>query len=124
MSEKTELLKLASAMRAGIELFPEQCHGQLWSMRKIDVYASCALGAVIGAIGLPIDQTKGVDHYEDDLNERFKIRRLFDCPDWGECGEFEEPESIWDMIAHLNDDPHLWTREQIANWLEEIAEDE
>lgn len=121
--EKTELLKLASAMRAGIELFPEQCHGQLWSMRKIDVYASCALGAVIGAMGLPVNQAEGVDRYEDDLNERFKIRRLFYCPE-EDCEELEESEDIWFMIAHLNDDPHLWTREQIANWLEEIAEDE
>lgn len=68
--------------------------------------ASCALGAALDAT-----DTDDSD-YPDAWNPLVDFRRQ--CP---QCSTYQE--IVWDVIVHLNDD-HRWTRERIADWVEQI----
>ena len=104
---QSEQRELADYIRAGSTRGP-QCFGSYFDEKG----GSCALGAVYDAFyHLPRQHGKLIpDHRE----------RLFRCLD--EVTKRCPHEActkrlpLAPMLVHLNDD-HLWTREQIADWL-------
>ncbi len=97
-------------MRKGADIRP-QCFGTY-----VQDGASCALAAVAEGVGGRIDLIDRVGAIDvllelrADLHAAADRTGAMDCPVEG-CSRF-----AW--ISHLNDD-HRWTREQIADWLEE-----
>src|SRR3954466_1155323 len=104
---QSEQRELAEYIRAGSARGP-QCFGSYFDEKG----GSCALGAVYDAIyHLPRQHGKLIpDHLErlfrclDEVTKR--------CPHEG-C---KKRLPLAPMLVHLNDD-HVWTREQIADWL-------
>jgi len=101
-----EQRELAEYIRAGSTRGP-QCFGSYFDEKG----GSCALGAVYeGVYHLPREHGKLIpDHLE----------RLFRCLDemTKKCPQgCSKRLPLASMIVHLNDD-HVWTREQIADWL-------
>lgn len=45
------------------------------------------------------------------------------CPAAKDCGSSYTPSYISDLVQHLNDSQHNWSREQIADWLETLDAD-
>ena len=107
---QTEQKELAEFIRAGSQRGP-QCFGSYFDEKG----GSCALGAVYeGVYHLPRTHGKLIpDHLE----------RLFRCLDEMTNGArmkiVRSGLPLAPMIVHLNDD-HLWTREQIADWLSRL----
>lgn len=100
-SHKTTPLKLSEAIRLGATLKP-QGFGSYFSGGK-----SCALGAALDAVGR-------AEMEEDDIwPELLSHIDTVECP---VCARLRDGHRI---IPHLNDD-HQWTREQIADWVEQI----
>jgi hypothetical protein len=103
--------ELADAIRAGASRRPEQAFGDYFVGRR----ASCALGAAYeGIYRLAKDMggqrpTRDLVWFFDCLES--SVRR---CPVDG-C---KKRLLLSAMIVHLNDN-HLWSREQIATWLEQ-----
>jgi len=101
--------ELALAIRNGMARRPIQAVGYYFQGRN----ASCALGAAYeGMYRLPAEA--GNIHPSKDLQWFFfcldTVKR---CPG-DSC---KKRLSLAAVIVHLNDD-HLWTREQIADWIE------
>ena len=104
---QSEQRELADYIRAGSTRGP-QCFGSYFDEKG----GSCALGAVYDAFyHLPRQHGKLIpDHLE-------RLFRCLDevskqCPHEG-C---KKRLPLAPMLVHINDD-HLWTREQIADWL-------
>ncbi len=104
---QSEQRELADYIRAGSTRGP-QCFGSYFDEKG----GSCALGAVYDAFyHLPRQHGKLIpDHLE-------RLFRCLDqvtkrCPHEG-C---KKRLPLAPMLVHMNDD-HLWTREQIADWL-------
>lgn len=101
-------MKLSDAIREGAKLRP-QGFGSMYSDGK-----SCALGAAYeAAFGkLPMEN-------DMPLRRRFPIlaSHRTSCP---EC-EYKYIRDLGTIITHLNDPPHLWTREAIADWLDSLS---
>jgi hypothetical protein len=103
--------ELASAIRAGASRRPEQAFGDYFVGRR----ASCALGAAYeGMYRLAADMsgqrpTKDLTSFFDCLEGTIRS-----CPVEG-C---KKRLLLAAMIVHLNDH-HSWSREKIADWLEE-----
>ena len=103
--------ELASAIRAGAERRPEQAFGDYFVGRR----ASCALGAAYeGIYRLASDMsgqrpTRDLTTFFDCLEGTIRA-----CPIEG-C---KKRLLLSAMIVHLNDF-HEWSREKIADWLEE-----
>jgi hypothetical protein len=103
--------ELASAIRAGASRRPEQAFGDYFIGRR----ASCALGAAYeGMYRLAADMsgqrpTKDLTSFFDCLEGTIRA-----CPVEG-C---KKRLLLSAMIVHLNDH-HEWSREKIADWLEE-----
>jgi hypothetical protein len=103
--------ELASAIRAGAARRPQQAFGDYYVGRR----ASCALGAAYeGIYRLAEDMggkrpTKDLVWFFDCLEST--VRR---CPVEG-C---RKRLLLSALIVHLNDN-HMWSREQIATWLEQ-----
>lgn len=108
-------MKLSDAIREGAKLRP-QCFSQTYFHEG----CSCALGAALEAVGFSygdmgrIRSTVLGDLFPILLSHRDE-HGLYDCPIAG-CPYKQSPFSV---IAHLNDH-HRWTREQIADWVEQI----
>ena len=120
-------MKLSEAIRIGAERRPQcrdvffnRIHGQL---------CSCALGAAFEGGDL-IDQemlSRGIVALHMELVSAFEGFELYSVNNSGmlpfPCPSFscrERPAQLPEVIVHLNDE-HNWTREQIADWLEEIG---
>lgn len=112
-----QFFTFSEAIRAGIPLSP-QGRGALKLYGR-----TCALGAGLEAMGvLPTDK-----HYSfDDISLEFytEFLKLYpytvdrvQCPVNPCCGK----EILWLLIVDLNDH-HQWTREQIANFVEQHEE--
>ena len=103
--------ELASFIRAGAERRPDQAYGDYFKGQR----ASCALGAAYeGMYRLPrqaagLHPTKDLDWFFDCLEGTIRS-----CPIEG-C---KKRLILSAMIVHLNDH-HEWSREKIADWLEE-----
>ena len=104
--------ELARAIEQGARRRPEQAFGHYFVGRR----ASCALGAAYeGMYRLPEEAGQILPK---------RLERLFDClegtvrrcPAEG-C---KKTLILAAMLVHLNDD-HVWSRERIVTWLEEIA---
>lgn len=103
--------ELASAIRAGAVRRPEQAFGDYFVGRR----ASCALGAAY----------EGMYRLADDMSGRRPTNDLvtfFDCLEGPIHGcpvdGCRKRLMLSAMIVHLNDH-HEWSRERIADWLEE-----
>lgn len=99
---------LAVAIRLGAIRRPEQAHGHYFEGSR----RSCALGAAYeGVYRLPV---------EAGAVRPIHLERLFDCLEttMRSCPEgCRKRLPLAAIIVHLNDD-HLWTRAQIAAWVE------
>ena len=103
--------ELASAIRAGASRRPEQAFGDYF----VGSRASCALGAAYeGIYRLAADM--GGQRPTRDLTSFFDCLEgtIRGCPIEG-C---KKRLLLSAMIVHLNDH-HQWSREQIADWLEQ-----
>lgn len=100
-------MRLSEAIRLGAMLRP-QAFGVIF-----DGSGTCALGAAYEAIG-KLHRMEECDARED--WPWLKNDKLV-CPECGGSPGFG-PSVI---SAHLNDN-HLWTREQIADWVETIEQ--
>lgn len=107
-------LKLHEAIRLGAmvtvkwtrELFAFDCGGE--------IIASCALGSALVALGKT--QHGNSSAVMNLIEEKFPwVSGFSSCPACTASGHLPN------IIAHLNDG-HLWTREQIADWVETIEQ--
>lgn len=109
-------LKLSQAIRLGAMLKPQGV-----GMWKTSDGKTCALGAAADALSIlntPNSWTKLREIYPilgNPLPTAGSGPKI-DCP---ACGNIQL--CVGSAIAHLNDDRrHLWTREQIADWVESL----
>ena len=104
---QSEQRELAEYIRAGSTRGP-QCFGSYFD----DKGGSCALGAVYDAVyHQPRQHGKLItDHLERLFRSLDEVTKR--CPHEG-C---KKRLPLAPMLVHLNDD-HVWTREQIADWL-------
>lgn len=94
------MMRLSEAIRLGAMLKP-QIHGEYSTLE-----GSCALGAACDAAG--------------SLNGFREILMKVSCVCPGDvCWAEPEKGVLSSIIIHLND-AHLWTREQIADWVESM----
>lgn len=106
---RSDQIELAEAILAGAKRRP-QCFGSYFTFDG----RSCALGAAY----------EGVHHLPkvvDSVTPR--LERLFHCLEYvtRKCPlGCRKTLPLASMIVHLNDD-HLWSRESIAQWLEDDA---
>lgn len=117
-------IKLSTAIREGAKLRP-QCFGPMYEYIDGRV-CSCAMGAAAEALHLINPDELELDGmcryatpYEplDALHDMSESDDLLTCP-VADCGQHW---SYTDMVPHLNDDNHKWTREAIADWLASIG---
>lgn len=114
-----EQMKLSTAIREGAKLRPQAFRAYFYT--KNGVICSCAFGAAYEAVtgNLP---RRGNKNYIDEvitpvLDANFPVLQTFErfaCPADKNCTIC----SPFNIVTHLND-THDWTREQIADWLEE-----
>lgn len=115
MSDTVKPLSLSQAIRLGAMLKP-QAFGQLF-----DGESSCAQGAAADALGMGIDTwTAGTPtiwftSWPDNVQWMFSTTPPA-CP---ECGQMRAAVDC--LIRHLNDE-HRWTRERIADHVEQIEQ--
>ena len=109
-------MKLSEAIRLGAMMRP-QCQGG-----KDDGVSACALLGASLAVGIDSIHSENFGYRSvayADLEVRFPVmRQPAACPDcadvwWRNCA------AAMHVIWHLNDH-HQWTREQIADWVEQI----
>lgn len=111
---------LSEAIRLGCEIKPRQVFKYMFEGKD----GACALGAAAAAcLSRPLGTNR--DHcfsMEDSLLFRACLPVLIQfsscplgCETGSRCGYLE------DTVIHLNDD-HRWTREKIADWIEENFE--
>ena len=106
-------MKLSEAIRLGAMIRPQGFHG-LFGEGK-----SCAMGAALEAVGFP---------YEDiPSNQLCEGMKLFSghshtrwCPVCRESPQTTAP--LYRVVEHLND-THRWSREQIADWVEQVEQE-
>ena len=118
-------MKLSTAIREGAKKRP-QCHGVLYlhssdQTNTSGVVESCAIGAGLEGAGVINPESLNYpcrpkyrlyEHFEGEF-----IEALVSCPHSPGCPIRGQIRS---MMEHLNDN-HLWTREDIADWLESIG---
>jgi hypothetical protein len=107
-------MKLSEAIRLGAMIRP-QAFGEYQVMGR-----SCALGAAMDALGIPVcDQSDFLDAELDQLFPTCALKAQC-CPVRDCHRELDPPERfIGSVVIHLNDH-HRWTREQIADWVETV----
>lgn len=102
---------LSEAIRLGSMLHP-QAFGKLWCERRDGLFgpyireSTCALGAAFEAVG-------GYEARDFTPWSLFSVSAA--CP---QCGV---EATVSNQITHLNDD-HRWTRERIADFIEELEQ--
>lgn len=110
-------MKLSEAIRLGAMLRP-QAYGTYFSF---SLSASCAIGAALEA-RYGLETAKKVIEVEATLPwPDLDLERVVECPAingglMGPC--LQMSNAMGSLIAHLND-VHRWTRERIADWVEE-----
>jgi hypothetical protein len=101
-------MKLSTAIRKGAKLKPLQHFGDFYN---VDRTASCAFGAACDAVS--------ADPTICDICDIFPITSFtnVECPEchYPSFGRFEMIE----LVPHLND-THRWTRERIADFVEQV----
>ena len=100
-------MRLSEALLKGAKIRP-QCMGQFFVMDQDGKVYACALGSIIEAF------TGRVEHTTYNLPEdALKVLRTgAKCP---ACKALDsEAVSVQQIVAHLNDASHGWTREKIA----------
>jgi hypothetical protein len=102
-------MKLSEAIRLGAMNGP-QVFGRLGDLAG---GGTCAQGAAVLAIGLMPDALRGIN-----IQARF-IEAFPASVIPAQCPKCKENNVAGNLMAHLNND-HLWTREQIADWVEQI----
>lgn len=119
-------MKLSEAIRLGSMMKP-QAFGHLFDDEH---NSSCAMGAAIDAIGRPLrpirynevsGNLRGPAHQIPntmvvDIPDEWFLMMNFSCHPCPACDMIGHIDSI---IVHLND-THLWTREKIADWVENV----
>jgi len=111
MSDKIK--KFSAAIRLGATFHP-QAFGSLCSRDEhFQVSRTCALGAGMEALGYLVTEFAFQEFIKDGIVNRFGLLQLDGCP---MCSTKVGP--TFNVIAHLND-KHGWTREAIADWLEQ-----
>lgn len=132
-------MKLSEAIRLGAMLRP-QLHGGMYSLRDVAVpgdvlglrrerVASCALGAAYEAVSAGrrmVPSTGESRPFRGDAVAAGEMIEIIDTPhEWRvlfitvACPMCAAVEQVLRTIPHLNDD-HIWTREQIADWVATI----
>lgn len=116
-------MRLSEAIRLGAMLRPQARHDYMRTGR------SCAIGAALEAIGIPL-RNRADDDFER-TNEHEAIQELRLRPEFHEWGKLEKPanricpgcgrtpDSVSGVIIELNNQ-HGWTRERIADWVEGV----
>jgi len=127
-------MNFIEAVKKGIELVPTQLRGR-FTDDWLNVTAACVLGtAVIGQVGR--DSNGNITFPEHQLEVFFKeVQSKINAPCPEKCSISDIQKrfaGFWDvlsdkdlsvktMMVHLNDH-HKWTREQIIEWFEPIAD--
>lgn len=122
-------LRLATAIRKGVEADGPQVRGTLFRVnRKGKITGCCALGAAMIGVGL-VDPAGTYDPYDDDAFDDGKLDRLItdglknvgSCPVKGCKNLFHNTDgnTLIELVPHLNDE-HKWSRERIAEWAEGV----
>jgi hypothetical protein len=110
-------MKLSEAIRAGAKIRP-QCHGGLFQIDGGEI-KSCALGAALEGAGLYTPSEEEILASTTLLNKWSELGGGdYLCPSPRHPSEDTEEFHLEILIEHLND-VHRWTRERIADWLEE-----
>jgi hypothetical protein len=107
-------MKLSEAIRLGSMIRP-QAFGYIFSNS-----GSCALGAVYEASGILAfdDDVTLLEETGQRLDQAFPLLKAsVSCPVAMRCFR----NGVGETIVHLND-WHRWTREQIADWVEQIEQ--
>lgn len=121
-------MKFTDAIRAGAMLHP-QAFGVTFRHRRCSpqpVFESCAIGAALEAVGAIIIKSDTVFAFAyramntpvDNPLERWPYlltKSHYVCP---ECSCLHNFATLSFLVVHLNDN-HMWTRNQIADWLDE-----
>lgn len=103
-------MKLSEAIRLGSMLGPQTFH----QLHRAN--ATCARGAALLAIGIK-DWAENDEVAHTEWPILFEMRpELKSCEI---CGKEYVAELLVFAITHLNDQ-HRWTRERIADWVEQI----
>lgn len=112
-------MKLSEAIRLGSMLRP-QGFGELCTERNGEL-ATCALGAAEEAAAEQFSGASDDTEGEGDVYTIFAttLDKKRACPACKWVGR----QAVKHTIVHLNDD-HLWTREQIADWVATIEPQE
>jgi hypothetical protein len=113
------MMTLSSAIRLGAMLKP-----QGFGSASSDATAprTCAMGAACEATGIAKDGA-----FSEMLDAWPFLKEHRACPSLSDlvyasrmsCRDVTNPQRTIDLLWHLNDG-HLWTREQIASWIETI----
>lgn len=126
--QKAKLRTLAAAMRKGAAIRP-QTRGVLFSLKWLasgtKTYCSCALGAAWEGAHPEFDAETWVKNQDDgndgnvglvDVERYFGLTKRIECISPAKGWK----HGIVGTIIDLNDQ-HNWTREQIADWLDTLA---
>lgn len=106
-------MRLSEAMRLGASMKP-QCFGSLYITNSQGwVVATCAIGAVYNAF------SKSFCEFPHEI-QVFLHRAPCPCP-VPDCNSRADGRDLEEVIMHLNDD-HKWSRESIADFIEEAYE--
>ena len=102
-------MKLSDAMRLGSKLNPQG----ITYLKMMD--KTCALGAALDGIEAEFNNDSGYLIAEKQWPE---LLNDLCCP---VCNVLDPNRSkLRDVIYHLND-KHMWTREQIADWIDSLT---
>lgn len=117
-------MKLSEAIKLGSMLHPQgtgayasEEHTFLMGQQVSTGIRTCAYGAALIAVGNSVEVclSKSIEIQVDAPDEWDTVtERILVCPADG-CGKVDRGDNL---IFHLNDD-HEWTREQIADWVEQ-----
>lgn len=105
---------LSAAIRAGAKLLPKVT-GCLTATTREGHPGTCAIGAGLHALTSKVPEDSETEYRFISTVFRY-LNEDVKCPDVG-CRV--EPLSVMQMVIHLNDGAHEWSREKIADWLEE-----
>jgi len=116
-------LDLPDAMRAGAAMRP-QISCTLFGMLPTGEIGSCALGAALEGGGFATVREMDIKHRATPRDAWPRWQKIItSCPEHVTsfmCGLDYDGIAI---IPHLNNPPHNWTRERIADYLDQLKQD-